>query len=291
MEEDGVNAIQIHTFPPDVSMSREFTSSWQQTFASGEDLMRTPLEIIESSGSGPEREELLRTEHGRGVLKSWLASRLAVGVLGLLMPILLITGDKLVLAYSPSTRGSLSAYYHSGMRDIFVGTLCVIGLFLITYRINENDLDNWLTVIAGLAAVGVALFPTWTDHDQPLTPWQEKLTEPTAATIHGVAAAVFILSLAVMSFRFAHRDGRRGHARFALAHRICGGVMVAAVVAFAVLKLGGVDELGGFSVLLVVEVACTVAFGISWLLKGIDLAAAIRDAKAGQAPAIPVTVP
>ena len=169
------------------------------------------------------------------------------------------------------------------MRDIFVGTLCVIGPFLITYRINENDLDNWLTVIAGLAAVGVALFPTWTDHDQPLTPWQEKLTEPRAATVHGVAAAVFILALAVMSFRFAHRDGKRGHAGFALAHRVSGGVMLAAVGLFAVLKVGGVDELGGYSALLVVEIVCTLAFGISWLLKGIDLAAAIRAAESPKA--------
>ena len=30
-------------------------------------------------------------------------------------------------------QGSMSAYYHTGMRDIFVGTLCAIGVFLLIY--------------------------------------------------------------------------------------------------------------------------------------------------------------
>ena len=34
---------------------------------------------------------------------------------------------------SVHVRGSLSAYYHSSMQDIFVGSLCVTGLLLITY--------------------------------------------------------------------------------------------------------------------------------------------------------------
>ena len=245
--------------------------------------MPTPMSIIQSAGPGPEREELLRTDHGRRYLKSWLASRLAVGLLGLLMPVLLIAGDKLVLAYSPSTRGSLSAYYHSGMRDIFVGTLCVIGLFLITYRVNEKGWDNGLTVVAGLAAIGVALFPTWTDHDQPLTPWQERLGEATAANIHLTAAALFSLSLAVMSLRFAHRDGERGHARFALAHRVCGVVMLLSVAALVLLKIRGVDDLGDYTVLLEVEIVCTLAFGVSWLLKGLELRTAIRSAETAEA--------
>ena len=29
---------------------------------------------------------------------------------------------------------SISSYYHSVMRDIFVGSLCAVGTFLISYR-------------------------------------------------------------------------------------------------------------------------------------------------------------
>lgn len=35
-------------------------------------------------------------------------------------------------------RGSLSAYYHSGIRDLFVGSLCVTAVFLITYKMFEH---------------------------------------------------------------------------------------------------------------------------------------------------------
>lgn len=251
-------------------------------------LRRLPVpHIITSSGDTPPREELLKDDHGRRYLKSWLAIRLTVGLLGLLMPVLLIGGDVLVLAGGPSTRGSLSAYYHSGMRDVFVGILCVVGIFLVTYKISERDWDNGLTLIAGPAAVAVALFPTWRDRaGQPLTSWQERLGEPTVAHIHLGAAAFFTISLALVSFRFGHRDALRQHSH-ALAHRLCGGVMIAVLVALVPLKLASVEEIGDYAVLLGVELICTVAFGISWILKGMDLRRAIQanEPKADPTPA------
>jgi hypothetical protein len=250
--------------------------------------------IIASSGATPDRTELLQDDHGRRYLKSWLAIRLTVGLLGLLMPVLLIDGDIVVLAGEPSARGSLSAYYHSGMRDVFVGILCVVGVFLITYKLSERDWDNGLTIIAGIAAVGVALFPTWTDRGQSLTPWQERLTEPTAARIHLAAAAVFTLSLAIVSLRFGHRDAQRAHRRYAFANRACGVVMIAAVVALVLLKwIWSVDEVGGYTLLLIVELVCTVAFGLSWILKGNELRQAIRaeEPKAARRPAAPAGLP
>jgi hypothetical protein len=71
--------------------------------------------------------------------------RLTVGLL-FLMPILLIGGDVLILAADPR-RGSFSAYH--SVRDVFVGILCVVGIFLVTYKISGRDWDNGLTLIAG----------------------------------------------------------------------------------------------------------------------------------------------
>ena len=243
--------------------------------------MRTPAII---AFDGQPREELLRDDHGRRVLRSWLAQRLVVGLLGLAMPALLILGDVVVLAGGPSTRESLSAYYHSGMRDAFVGILCVLGVFLVTYRVHERGPENWLTTAAGLGAVGAAVFPTWTDRGQPLTPWQAQLGEPVSARIHLAAAAVFIVGLALMSLRFAHLDGRRGHARCALVHRLCGWSMLAALAALAVLAVAGVEDVAGYAPPLLAELVCTVAFGVSWLLKGEELRRAVRAAEdAGRA--------
>jgi hypothetical protein len=251
--------------------------------------MRETREIrsdIEGFGSTPAEAVLLEDHHGRRYLRSWLANRLAVGLLGLLMPVLLIAGDAFVLSGGPSTRGSLSAYYHSGMRDAFVAILCVIGLFLVTYKIGEGDLDAWMTTLAGLAAVGVAVFPTWTDRGQPLTPLQEQLQENVSAHVHLGAAATFTVLLAVMSLRFARGVKAGTAARFARVHVLCGAVMLLAVAAFAVLQVRGVHEAGDYTILLIVELVCTVAFGISWLLKGVELRRQINDAAAaeGQVP-------
>ena len=58
-----------------------------------------------------------------------------------------------------SARSSLSAYYYSGARDLMVGTICAIGTFLLAYKVAERNLDNTLSVLAGLTVILVALFP------------------------------------------------------------------------------------------------------------------------------------
>lgn len=65
--------------------------------------------------------------------RSYLLIRLVVGGIGILLPTLLFVLDGLVLKGGLSVRGSLSAYYHSGARDLFVAGLCVTGFLLITY--------------------------------------------------------------------------------------------------------------------------------------------------------------
>src|SRR4051794_4907403 len=67
-------------------------------------------------------------------LRAYLMLRLAIGALGVLLPVVLLAGDGLFLKGSVWPRESLSAYYHSGMRDEFVGTLVATGVFLITYK-------------------------------------------------------------------------------------------------------------------------------------------------------------
>src|SRR5262249_47782153 len=87
---------------------------------------------------------------------SFQTLRKAIGYLGISMPIIVRVG-----AYAfegiPSNE-SISAYYYTGMRDVFVGTLFAIGVFLFCYR-GPDKQDNVLTNIAGLSAVAIGLFP------------------------------------------------------------------------------------------------------------------------------------
>jgi MFS family permease len=249
--------------------------------------MAIPLPSTET----PRRAELLATPDGVRYLKSWLLIRLLVGVLGLALPAALLLGDKYVLAGSPGARGSMSAYYHSGMRDVFVGTLCIIGMFLITYMIFHYNWENVFTIGAGAAAVVVALFPTFRDRpDQVLTPLQQKLGEPTVAHVHAGAALAYIGLLALVSAAcFGRRELREHHrpGRAAL-HLACGGLMVVTLLLLGVAKLAGIESVAGFTPLLLGELACTVLFGLSWLVKGSDIARELTPVEpAPEAPPVP----
>lgn len=89
--------------------------------------------------------------------------RLGVGVIGVLLPLALPAGNWIAARLDGRTGedawpGSMSGSYYTSTRDIFVGGLCALGIFLVVYRFNRfHDL---LGTIAGVFALGVALFPT-----------------------------------------------------------------------------------------------------------------------------------
>jgi hypothetical protein len=212
-------------------------------------------------------------DEAKRYLRSYQMMRTAIGGIGLALPIVLLLGDALFLDGGVLPRGSLSAYYHSGMRDVFVGALCATAIFLITYKVVESSLDNTLSTIGGVAALGVAVFPTGRPGDAPIgpTPLQEALGEPLVAAIHFGSAALFILSLAAISYYFGVREGSRPEprVRWRAVHWACAAVIVLTVLGILLSQATGVlDE---FS-LLVGEVVAVFAFGISWLLKGLRLA-------------------
>jgi hypothetical protein len=220
----------------------------------------------------PTRAELLSSTGGALYLRSWLANRFVVGILGVLMPVVLIVGEKLFFEGLAFPRASFSAYYFSGLGGIFVGTLCVTGVFLITYMCFHRNLDNRITTAAGVLAILVALVPTWPDPGEFPTPLQLRLGRTLDTTIHSGAAFAFIALLAWMSWRFADREGARSNRWLARVHRACTAVMVVSATAAAILGFGfHVTRVGPFSGLLLVELACTYAFGVSWLVKGLEI--------------------
>ena len=204
-------------------------------------------------------------------VRSYLIMRVAVGALGIALPFVLVLGEPLLFDGQPFPRGSLSAYYYSGLREVFVGTLCAIGVFLVTYKVAERSRENRLSIYAGASAIVVALFPTGKPgRGVTPTPLQNLLGETTVERIHFVAGAVFIGSLAVISFYFGKpspKPGSRGPSFWRWYHLLCAGFIVAALILAGVAGITGEPDKG----LLIAEAVAVWAFGASWLMKGLEL--------------------
>jgi hypothetical protein len=157
-----------------------------------------------------------------GLMRLLLIATTVVGVIGVLLPFAFIIGEAFFLRAGVHVRGSISAYYHTSMRDIFVGGLCVVGLLLATYMAEQRKRpDWWLSLLAGIAVLGVVFFPTGrpnlaegaplcgtTPEPRGCSPVQQQFGETRVAAIHFACAVVFILSLAAICFYFAYRERR-----------------------------------------------------------------------------------
>ena len=73
-----------------------------------------------------------KSENQLSLVFSYLTLRKTIGLLGIVFPFLLCLGGLIV--FKTGIQYSISSYYHTGMRDVFVGTLCIIGFFLLSYR-------------------------------------------------------------------------------------------------------------------------------------------------------------
>ena len=201
---------------------------------------------------------------GRVVVTSYMTLRKFVGILGFTLPGILFLGGLLI--FHTGLQPSMSAYYHTGMGDVFVGTMCAIGVFLLSYRGPDNK-DDVAGNLACIFAVGLALFPTASEGAMGTAVWVSRL--------HFVFAAAFFLTLVYFSLRLFTKTSpdrvptRRKRARNHI-YRVCGYVMLACVALIAVLKLApGTDAwVTKTRAVFWCEAAAVVTFGISWLVKG-----------------------
>ncbi len=207
-------------------------------------------------------------------VRSYLIMRIFIGALAVALPFLLVLIDGLGFDGDPFPRDSLSAYYYSGVRELFVGTLSATAVFLVTYKVADRTLDNTLSVVAGFAVLLVMLFPTSPPEGVGLTPLQELLGVSGVKAVHFVAAGAFIVSLGVISFFFGvregarePREGRRSPTFWRGYHWSCAGAIAAAVVWIVITALVGEPS----KALLVGEAVAVWAFGASWLMKGLEL--------------------
>lgn len=119
---------------------------------------------------------------------SYIAIRRAVGLSGLLLPIVLGLGG---LAIGIPIQDNISSYYHTPMRDIFVGTMSAIGIFLLCYR-GVDWIESWTANVGCVSALCVALCPLDANSD-PL--FQKSIV----GYLHTLSGGLFFLTLAFYS--------------------------------------------------------------------------------------------
>jgi hypothetical protein len=209
------------------------------------------------------RAVALAADSGRAVAHTYL--QILVGLIAITLPFVVAIGN-LLLSDDGDMPGSISAYYYTPMRNWFVGALCALAVFFLSYQykpLPQFERDHRLSQYASAAAVGVAFFPT---ADEVRTAeGQEKVI----STLHLMCAcALFLLLTYFALFLFTKTGGEmttRKRQRN-LVYTVCGVVMAVAIACVILSNI--VKPPGSWNTLFWLESVCVVAFGVSWLVKG-----------------------
>ncbi len=188
-----------------------------------------------------------------------------VGGIAVLLPFAVVIGD--FALGGDELRSSISAYYYSPMGNVFVGALCALGVFFLSYQYKPlpgYELDNRLSYGASAAAIGVALFPT-AEHQAKA--WSG---EWFVSTAHLLCACILFVLLAIFSLKlFTKSDPGRplsdAKRKRNTVFRVCGWTIVGSIVLVALSNV--VQPPDSLRSLLWLESIGVVAFGISWLVK------------------------
>ena len=165
------------------------------------------------------------------------------------------------------------------MREIFVGTLSAIAVFLWSYEGYRPQPGEWLSDLmaartASLGALAVALSPTMPEGGPVLcTLSQCLLGDRAASLIHLAGAFVFFGALAAFCLvLFVRGNGADAEKRAAnRLYRACGWTIAAALTGIAALFFLPdhiTAPLMPLRPVFWLETLATLAFALSWLVKG-----------------------
>lgn len=207
-----------------------------------------------------------------------------VGVIAVLFPVVVPAGDWLIDGHG--LRGSLSAYYYGRTGGYFVGSLCAMAVFFLSYEYRPRpgrEWDNRLANVACFAALGVALLPTASNGGSATG------GAAVVSFLHLASAGLLFVLLAIFSLYQFTKTAGEDTGRMPLGerlgrlvrtapgflarmtprkrvrnrvHRACGWVIVACIVGILL------SNAFHWGLLFWLEAVAVLAFGFSWLVKG-----------------------
>jgi hypothetical protein len=204
------------------------------------------------------------------VIISYLTMRRLIGVLGISLPFIVVIGG--FIEHGFVIQGSISGYYYTNMRDIFIGILCVVFLFLVSYKGYER-VDNFVSNVSGICALGMIVFPTGMYSGKVVKVGMFLINDNVSEYIHLAFGSLFFFALAYNSiFLFTKRPPGTLTARKKrrnLIYRICGIIMFIALVCIVIYSVFLRNTiLVKYDPVLILESIALVSFGVSWLIKG-----------------------
>ena len=210
--------------------------------------------------------------------------RRGIGAIGVGLPFALLLGVQLA---GVPMENSISEFFFSELREVFVSAAAGVGLFLRAYegyppQPNEILTDRRVSGLAGASVLVMTFVPSLCTQGacaHPPTLFDRLIpttADTTQAAIHLTAAGLFLLSLGIMSQRVFTRCTRPNKSLFKqrrnLCYQIFGWVIFAMVGAIGVMKLGFTDVSHHWDTqwhfTFWAESVAVWAFGLSWLLKG-----------------------
>ena len=214
----------------------------------------------------PEEESIFQWVHR----KTYMCLRFVMAIVAFILPVVFLISAKWV-----DMQGSISAFYHTDMRNVFVGLVFAIGMCLYAYK-GYNNLENYCLTAAGLFLFGVALAPTAVPQDCVNSIHCDNWDLP---IVHNVCAVVFFSLIAVVCiFARSHPLKKSGNGdksydvSFSTAYNIIATLMTIVLVVAAILFiLDRFRDITFPSSTFYVEFAAIWVFALYWCVKSCEL--------------------
>jgi hypothetical protein len=215
---------------------------------------------MESLNADRGKNPALKTAWGENPALSYRNLRAIIGYIGLTLPVVLLLAG----IVDGHLESSISTYYYTKVGNVFTGALCVIGIFLLAYRLTSWAVDNIATSLAGIAALGVAFFHA--------APKNATLDQVRLANVHlSCAAALFILLGAISLIIFPKDmsdDEKRKQKWRVPCYRGLGALIWLSIILMPTLNVLAGSFYDNNHVFFILETICVMAFAVAFILKG-----------------------
>lgn len=195
---------------------------------------------------------------------------LVIGILGFVFPIFLII-HAVIWQDCEFIQNSISAYYHTISRNLFVGILSAIAICLYAYQ-GYSKVDNIFGNVAAILALGVAFCPTSTG--APFTDCLPNVIDTGYLnTIHFVCAAGLFSILSIFSlFIFTKSKGKKSKTKIKRnrVFKTCGCLMVLFILLIACYFFflsKSFPALAKYRPVFWLETLALWSFSVSWMVK------------------------